>query len=152
MKFFDALTILVLSLAQCHYIFSQLIVNGNAIGGTVQTYTVVAGSKIGFELWFNEFIEHPGPGFIYMSKVSGSLNGYDGSGDWFEVFQTELCGGKPNINTGWFEHIGLHEAHVSKAEFYMECVHPKNTRSEGGTPGPLVKIPGIYKANDPGIE
>ncbi|GKT52526.1 polysaccharide monooxygenase Cel61a [Colletotrichum spaethianum] len=196
MKFSAALTVLAIPLAQCHYIFSQLIVNGNAVGGdytymrknsnsynpsftdeivnspelrcnkgattgTAQTYTVAAGSNIGFKLWYNEFIEHPGPGFVYMSKVSGSLNGYDGSGDWFKVYETGLCGDRieftiPNrIPPGDYlvrvEHIGLHEAHVGKAQFHMECAHLKITGSGGGAPGPLVKIPGIYKATDPGI-
>ncbi|KAK1998059.1 fungal cellulose binding domain-containing protein [Colletotrichum falcatum] len=210
MRLSAAFPLLAVPLVQCHYIFSQLIVNGNAVGGdytymrknsndyqpsftseivnspelrcnkgattgTAQTYTVAAGSRVGFKLWYNEFIEHPGPGFVYMSKVSGSLNGYDGSGDWFKVYETGLCGGQPNVDTSWctwqkdrieftipnrippgdylvrVEHIGLHEAHVGKAQFYMECAHLKITGNGGGTPGPLVKIPGIYKANDPGI-
>lgn len=91
--------------ANAHYIFSQLIVNGEAVGSDYsyirqntntympsftddvinsenlrcnegatnaasETYEVTAGDTIGFKLAYDEFIEHPGPGFIYMSLVS----------------------------------------------------------------------------------
>jgi hypothetical protein len=49
------------------------------------------------------------------------------------------------------EHIGIHESHVNHAQFYMECAQFKIEGSGGGSPSPLVKIPGMYKANDPGI-
>lgn len=49
------------------------------------------------------------------------------------------------------EHIGLHEGHVGKAQFYIECYQLKIEGSGGGNPGPKNKIPGIYKGNDPGI-
>src|ERR1700754_4812709 len=97
---------LLAPLASSHYIFSQLVVNGKAVGsdytyirknsnnyqpsfpsevinspdlrcnkgataGSTQTYSVAAGDKIGFKLAYNEFIEHPGPGFVYMSKAPG---------------------------------------------------------------------------------
>jgi hypothetical protein len=119
---------------------------------------------------------HTSPGFVYMSKAPGSVNSYDGSGDWFKVYETGLCGSKrPNIDGDWctwqkdrieftipqrippgeylvrVEHIGIHESHVNKAQFYMECAQFKIEGSGGGTPGPLVKIPGLYKANDAGI-
>jgi hypothetical protein len=111
-----------------------------------------------------------------MSKAPGSVNSYDGSGDWFKVYETGLCGSKrPNIDGDWctwqkdrieftipqrippgeylvrVEHIGIHESHVSRAQFYMECAQLKIEGSGGGSPGPLVKIPGLYKANDAGI-
>jgi hypothetical protein len=49
------------------------------------------------------------------------------------------------------EHIGLHQAHEGKAQFYMECYQLKIESSGTGTLGPTVKIPGLYKASDPGI-
>lgn len=90
--------------ANAHYIFSQLVVNGELIGGDYsyirqntnsyepsytdevinsedmrcnkgatnvasETYDVNAGDTVGFKLFYNEFIEHPGPGFVYMSLV-----------------------------------------------------------------------------------
>lgn len=90
--------------ANAHYIFSQLVVNGEMVGSDYsyirqntnsynpsftddviasenmrcnegatnaasETYDVKAGDTIGFKLAYNEFIEHPGPGFVYMSLV-----------------------------------------------------------------------------------
>lgn len=91
--------------ANAHYIFSQLVVNGELVGSDYsyirqntnsympsytdevinsedmrcnvgatnaasETYDVKAGDTVGFKLAYNEFIEHPGPGFVYMSLVS----------------------------------------------------------------------------------
>ncbi|KAK7961903.1 uncharacterized protein PG986_002728 [Apiospora aurea] len=150
--------------------------NKGAKAGSAQTYTVKAGDKVGFKLWFNENIEHPGPGFVYMSKAPGSVNSYEGDGDWFKVAESGLCGGgKANTDAAWctwqkdrieytipktippgeylvrVEHIAIHESHVGKAQFYMECAQLKVEGPGGGVPGPLVKIPGMYKAADPGI-
>ncbi|KAK3388020.1 glycoside hydrolase [Podospora didyma] len=144
---------------------------------SVQTYEVKAGDKIGFKIFNNELVEHPGPGFVYMSKVpeGSSLGSYDGSGDWFKVWETGLCGKNPGSDRDWcsygkdrleytipekippgeylvrVEHIGLHEGHKKKAQFYIECFQLKVSGNGGGTPGPLAKIPGIYKQTDPGI-
>ncbi|KAK4164051.1 putative endo-beta-1,4-glucanase D [Cladorrhinum sp. PSN259] len=144
-------------------------------GGGVQTYEVNAGDKIGFKLFNNEFIEHPGPGFVYMSKAPDGVATYDGSGDWFKVYETGLCKGNAASDGNWcsynkdrleftipqktppgeylvrVEHIGLHEGHVNRAQFYMTCAQLKINGPGGGNPSPLVKIPGIYSAKDPGI-
>jgi hypothetical protein len=149
--------------------------NRGARAGSTATYTVKAGDKIGFKLFNNEFIEHPGPGFVYISKAPGSVNSYDGSGDWVKVMETSLCGGPISQDTSWcswqkdrlewtiqqkippgeylvrVEHIGLHEGHVGKAQFYMECYQLKIEGNGGGNPSPTVKIPGLYQRNDPGI-
>ncbi|KAG8627262.1 hypothetical protein KVT40_004745 [Elsinoe batatas] len=209
MKFLAAAGLLS-TVVNGHYIFSQLIVNGKAVGKDYsyvrkntntympsytsevvnsaesrcnkgatragsQTYDVKAGDKIGFKLAYNEFIEHPGPAFVYMSKAPGSVSSYDGSGDWFKAFQSGLCGGSPGTDASWCswqkdrieftipagiengeylvrpEHIGLHEGHVGKAQFYMECAQLRITGGGGKKPSVTAKIPGIYKANDPGI-
>lgn len=151
--------------------------NVGARPGNTQTYNVKAGDKIGVKVFNNEVIEHPGPGLIYMSQAPQgvSLNTYDGSGDWFKVYETGLCRGAGNVDGNWcsygkdrleftippktppgeylvrVEHIGLHEGHRNRAQFYIECLQLKIDGPGGGTPAPLVKIPGIYKANDPGI-
>ncbi|KAH8645917.1 glycoside hydrolase [Tricladium varicosporioides] len=212
MKTHSLLALLAASVAEGHYIFNRLIVNGKSIGGeyayfrknsntympsftdevvnspdmrcnkgakpgNTATYTVAAGDKIGFKLFNNEFIEHPGPGFIYMSKAPASgVASYDGSGDWFKVYETGVCSGSPNTDSNWcswqkdrleftipktippgeylvrVEHIGLHQANQGKAQFYMECAQLKIEGPGGGVPEPLVQIPGIYKATDPGIK
>ncbi|KAH7342603.1 glycosyl hydrolase family 61-domain-containing protein [Rhexocercosporidium sp. MPI-PUGE-AT-0058] len=180
------------SIVEGHYIFNRLIVNGKSIGGdnsynpaftadvvnsndmrcnkgaksgSTKIHTIEAGDKIGFKLFNNEFIEHPGPGFVYMSKAPESdVSSYDGSGDWFKLWESGVCKGSPGQDANWclwqkdrieitippnippgeylvrVEHIGLHEAEKGEAQFYIEW-----------TPGPLVKIPGIYKADDKGI-
>ncbi|KAF2180596.1 lytic polysaccharide monooxygenase [Zopfia rhizophila CBS 207.26] len=210
MKSLSLIALLAAPLAEAHYIFNRLIVNGKSIGGeydyvrknsnsynpaftndivnsnelrcnkgakpgSTKTYTVQAGDKLGFKLFNNEFIEHPGPGFVYMSKAPGSVNDYDGSGDWFKAYEVGLCGGSPGNDGSWctwqkdridftvpktvppgeylvrVEHIGLHEGHVGKAQFYIECYQLKIEGAGGGNPSPLFKIPGIYKTNDPGI-
>ncbi|KAI4598012.1 hypothetical protein KJ359_003821 [Pestalotiopsis sp. 9143b] len=211
MKTFVAIIASLAALADAHYIFNRLIVNGASIGGeyaytrknsnsympsytselmdsndlrcnkgatagSTQTYTVKAGDKLGFKLFNNEFIEHPGPGFVYISKAPGSVASYDGSGDWVKVMETGLCNpSSPGTDTSWcswqkdrlewtvqknipageylvrVEHIGLHEAHQGKAQFYIECYQLKIESDGAGTPQPAVKIPGVYQATDPGI-
>jgi hypothetical protein len=150
--------------------------NKGATAGNTATYTVKAGDKLGFKLFNNEFIEHPGPGFVYVSKAPGSVKSYDGSGDWTKVMQSGLKNpSTPGVDTAWdswqkdrlewtiqknipageylvrVEHIGLHEGHVGKAQFYIECFQLKIESSGTGTLGPAVKFPGAYKAADPGI-
>ena len=206
-----ALLALGAAVAEAHYIFNILIVNGKRIGGeydyfrrnsnsynpafpeivttndlrcnkgakpgTTKTYDVKAGDKIGFKLFNNEMIEHPGPGFVYMSMAPNGTNvkDYDGSGDWFKAYEVGLCGKNPGSDGNWcsyqkdrleftippktppgeylvrVEHIGLHEGHKNRAQFYIECTQLRISGEGGGTPNPLVKIPGIYKDQDPGI-
>lgn len=124
-------------------------------------------------------MEHPGPAQIYMSKAPGSVQQYMGDGDWFKIKDELVCGptaaGRALADTDWCtwgkdrlpfnipkntppgeyliraEHIGLHRSHVGETEFYYACAQVKVTGSGNGTPGPLVKFPGAYKATDPGI-
>ncbi|KAF1955814.1 hypothetical protein CC80DRAFT_548884 [Byssothecium circinans] len=150
--------------------------NKGAKAGSTPTYNVKAGDKLGFKLFNNEFIEHPGPGFVYISKAPGAVKDYDGSGDWTKVYETGLCNPatpgsdgswcswqkdrlewtiQKNVPTGEYlvrvEHIGLHEAHQGKAQFYIECYQLNIESSGTGTLQPTVKFPGAYKASDPGI-
>jgi len=151
--------------------------NRGAKPGTADTYySVNAGDEVSFKVFNNEIIEHPGPGFVYMSKAPETgVRGYDGSGDWFKAYATGLCGSNPGNDRDWcsyykdritmkvpakippgeylvrVEHIGLHEGHKNRAQFYIECAQLNVTGPGGGTPSPIFKIPGIYKAGDPGI-
>jgi hypothetical protein len=110
-----------------------------------------------------------------MSKAPGNASDYDGSGGWFKIWQTGLCGGSAKTDSNWCtyykpgieaaipkdtppgdylvrpEQIGLHEGHKGKAQFYMECAQIRVTGAGGGVPGPLVKIPGYLSANSPSI-
>jgi len=150
--------------------------NKGAVAGNTATLTVKAGQTIGFKLSFNEKIEHPGPGFVYISKATADVKSYDGSGDWVKVMESGLTNpSTPGVDTAWdswqkdrlewkiqnsipageylvrVEHIALHEGHVGKAQFYMECFQLKIESSGTGKLGPTAKIPGIYKADDAGI-
>jgi len=203
-----AATLLAAPLAvNAHYIFSQLIVNDEAVGsdytyirknsndyqpsftddvinsedmrcnkgataGSAETYDVVAGDKVAAKLWYNEFIEHPGPGFVYMSLApDGDVSSYDGSGDWFKVWESGLSG-PASTETNWgtynsdrmeftipadlpdgeyltrYEHIAIHEGHVGKAQFYMECAQLRVSGGGSGTPGPMTQFPGAYTADE----
>jgi hypothetical protein len=203
-----AAALLAAPMVHGHYIFSQLLVNGAAVGGdydyirkntnsympsftsdvinsedlrcnqgalssSAQTMEVKAGDEIGAKLSFNEFIEHPGPGMIYMSKAPGAVSEYQGDGDWFKVWESGPDNGPANVDTSWgtwqkesmsftipkdlpdgeymvrFEHVAIHENHVGKSQFYMECAQLSVSGGGSGTPGPMVQIPGLYTAEDP---
>jgi hypothetical protein len=203
-----AAALLAAPMVHGHYIFSQLLVNGAAVGGdydyirkntnsympsftsdvinsedlrcnqgalssSAQTMEVKAGDEIGAKLSFNEFIEHPGPGMIYMSKAPGAVSEYQGDGDWFKVWESGPDNGPANVDTSWgtwqkesmsftipkdlpdgeymvrFEHVAIHENHVGKSQFYMECAQLSVSGGGSGTPGPMVQIPGVYTAEDP---
>ncbi|PIA95940.1 putative endo-beta-1,4-glucanase D [Cercospora beticola] len=109
-----------------------------------------------------------------MSKAPGDVASYDGTGDWFKAYENGVTG-SPSQDTNWGtwqkdrieftipkeipdgeylvrpEHIAIHEGHVGKAQFYMECAQLRISGGGNGTPSPLVKIPGLYSAQDPGI-
>ncbi|KAI8622844.1 glycoside hydrolase family 61 protein [Xylariaceae sp. FL1651] len=177
MKSTSCLALLAATTAYAHYIFSRVIVNGVAKGGDytyirqnsntympsfpsevinspdlrcnkgakpggIQTLTVKAGDKVGFKLWNNEFIEHPGPGFVYI---------------WCSWQKDRLEFAIPvQITADEYlvrvEHISLNEAFKDRAQFYTECAQSKIESSGTGTPAPMAKILGIYKADDPGIK
>ncbi|CAJ2513115.1 Uu.00g012340.m01.CDS01 [Anthostomella pinea] len=119
---------------------NELRCNKGAVAGSTATYQdVQAGDKIGLKLFNSEFIEHPGPGFFYMSKAPGNVSDYDGSGDWFKVWESGPTG-SPTTTGAWptygkytmeftlpttledgeyllrGEHIGIHENHVGKPQ------------------------------------
>ncbi|KAI7661749.1 hypothetical protein KC319_g8338 [Hortaea werneckii] len=50
------------------------------------------------------------------------------------------------------EHIAIHEGHVGKAQFYMECAQLRISGGGSGSPGPMVQIPGLYDADSPSID
>jgi hypothetical protein len=50
------------------------------------------------------------------------------------------------------EHIGVHNAaNANSAQFFVNCAQVHVTGGGSGNPGPLVSIPGLYSAEDPGI-
>jgi hypothetical protein len=137
-----------------------------------EVLTVNAGDEVRFKLAVGAKMQHPGPGFIYMSKAPGSVTTYDGSGDWFKIFEEGVCEGGDFTSTAWcdydrdwiagtiprdtpngeylvrVEHIGVHRSHVSQPEHYVSCMQVSVQGGGNGTPGPLVKFPGAYKQSD----
>jgi hypothetical protein len=111
-----------------------------------------------------------------MSLAPGNVVDYDGSGDWFKIYQDTVCTQTGDLaHGGWCswdtdritfdipastppgqylvraEHIGLHGAHVGEAEFYYSCAQVEVTGSGNGLPGPMVKIPGVYGQDDEAV-
>lgn len=150
-----------------------------ANAGRTKVYKVNPGDTIGFQLWYYATMRHPGPLTIHMSKAPGDVRQYRGDGDWFKVHQMIIC--KPPTggyldDKDWctwdqstvkfvlprdtppgqylvrVEHIAIHGASGGHAEFYFECAQIEVGGNGNGRPGPLVKIPGLYDANDPALK
>ncbi|PKX95401.1 lignocellulolytic auxiliary activity family 9 protein [Aspergillus novofumigatus IBT 16806] len=142
---------------------------------STKVYTVAPSTELGFQLAYGAQMKHPGPLQIYMSKAPGDVKSYDGSGDWFKVHQEGLCAdtSKGIVDEDWctwgkdtasfkipedtpagqylvrVEHIGLHRGFSGNSEFYFTCAQIEVTGSGSGSPSPVVKIPGVYKPDDP---
>ncbi|KAL2752035.1 glycoside hydrolase family 61 protein [Sodiomyces alcalophilus JCM 7366] len=152
--------------------------NAGSQGSAPHTDVAVIGpgTRLGFKLWNNGQILHPGPSTIHMSRAPGDVRDYDGSGDWFKVYEDVICGPQhPLQDTDWcswdqavveftvphntppgqylvrVEHIALHGAESGDTEFYFTCAQVEVTGDGNGNPGPLVKIPGLYDSNDPAL-
>jgi hypothetical protein len=144
--------------------------------GSKATAKVKAGDSLAMTLGVGARMEHPGPGHVYMSKAPGTAGEYDGSGDWFKIHQETICNPGGDIKKeAWCtwskdrisfkvpqgipdgdylirsEHIGLHGAHDGQAEFYYGCAQVTVSGGSGSIPSDTVKIPGLYKVNDPEV-
>ncbi|KAL8369795.1 hypothetical protein RB595_000233 [Gaeumannomyces hyphopodioides] len=147
-----------------------------ANAGRTQVARVNPGQRIGFRLWNNGKILHPGPSTIHMSRAPGDVRQYQGDGDWFKVYQDIICGPQnPLRDADWcswdkpevgftlprdtppgqylvrVEHIAIHGAQSADTEFYFTCAQIEVTGSGNGRPGPMVKIPGLYNREDPAL-
>ncbi|EMD68959.1 hypothetical protein GGP41_001378 [Bipolaris sorokiniana] len=137
-----------------------------------KTYKVKAGQDvIGFQASINTELFHPGPVQIYLSKAPGDVRDYDGSGDWFKVYQ---LGHQPGstADSAWLswhkkqftfklpaeipagqylmriEQITTHPPYTNR-EFYIQCAHIEVASSYNGSPSPTFKIPGVYNREQP---
>lgn len=208
----SALTVMMSSTVNAHYVYSKLIVDGNEsadwefirensnniqphkeflVGpsddfrcnagslnsaGNTGVATIAPGSRVGFKLWNNGQILHPGPMTIHMSRAPGDVQSYAGDGEWFKVYEDVICGPQnPLQDTDWcswdqavvefqlpqstpagqylvrVEHIALHGAESGDTEFYFTCAQVEVTGGGNGSPGPLVRIPGMYDSEDPAL-
>ncbi|KAH7304765.1 glycoside hydrolase, partial [Stachybotrys elegans] len=146
---------------------------GAGTAGRTEVIEVAPGTKLGAKLAFGATMRHPGPALVYMSRAPGDdVRSYDGSGDWFKIFQEGICRDTDVTTDAWctwdrnsvdatipegtpageylvrFEHVGLHGAHDGQAEFYYSCAQIRVTGNGSGTPGPMVKFPGAYGVQD----
>ncbi|KAL5338004.1 glycosyl hydrolase family 61-domain-containing protein [Aspergillus crustosus] len=160
---------------------SDIICNVGGIDDDVlaetQTLTVAPGDELGFVI--RDVFGHPGPQQVYLSKAPGTAQEYKGDGDWFKIYSltTSNLTADPilwapfvdnvGINNFTFtlpvdtppgqyllrgEGLGLHGAgEFGGAQFYIGCAQIEVTGSGAGTPGPLVKFPGAYTGNEPGL-
>ena len=72
---------------------------GATKAGNTQTLTVNAGDSVRLTLGVGAKMEHPGPGLVYMSKAPSTASTYDGSGDWFKIFQEGVCNNSGDFTT-----------------------------------------------------
>ncbi|KAK9422827.1 putative Glycosyl hydrolase family 61-domain-containing protein [Seiridium unicorne] len=157
--------------------------SGGTLAATMaktSTYTVAPGDNVGFTI--NAALSHPGPLSVWMSKAPDGTeaNAYDGSGDWFKVYEltyTEITSegiqwatypsgssGLTNFTidlptdlaAGEYlmraEHIALHAAsEFGGAQFYVGCAQLSVTGDGAGTPSPTTSIPGQYTGYEAGL-
>ncbi|KAH6953606.1 glycosyl hydrolase family 61-domain-containing protein [Fusarium avenaceum] len=119
---------------------------------------------------------HKGPVFVWMKKVSDATkNPSAGPGDgWFKISEDGYTDGKWGVDNliaaggiqkatvpkciangdylVRFEILALHSAgEIGQAQFYMECAQVRVTGGTGAENPATVPIPGVYKADDPGV-
>ncbi|KEY74360.1 hypothetical protein S7711_09796 [Stachybotrys chartarum IBT 7711] len=146
-----------------------------------KTYEVKAGDRIGVGVTsynrVGNYIWHPGPGFFYMSRANTTADDYDGSGDWFKVWESGPIG-DPRQDENWgtwhqetmefelpesipdgeyllrAEHFAVHTNPIYPQACSTDfmCAQIRIVSGGTGTPGPLVRIPGLYKESDPGFQ
>lgn len=114
-------------------------------------------------------IYHNGPGQAYLSRSPNSdLDHYEGDGEWFKIgsfgakndsywITRDQTGMNftipPSTPPGRYllrvEHLYVRPA-FNTTQFYIACAQVEIMGSGGGTPGPMVKFPGVYNLTDPG--
>ncbi|KAF4972593.1 hypothetical protein FSARC_866 [Fusarium sarcochroum] len=139
-----------------------------ANAGSTKVAKVHAGDTIGFGLNLDGPIIHPGPIQVYMSQApNNDVASYDGSGDWFKVFELGATFPMEQSGENWLafnknridftipsevpsgqylvriEHLALHRP--SGTEFYFNCAHVEVQNSGNSQEATdVVKIPGVY--------
>nr|AFJ54163.1 endoglucanase [Aspergillus fumigatus] len=143
-----------------------------------KVYKVAPGRELGFQLAYGAEMKHPGSSadlHVQGSRrrqvgttapATGSRSTRKGSAptpprgsrtrDWctwgkdtasFKIPQ-DTPAGQYLVRV---EHIGLHRGFLGEAEFYFTCAQIEVTGSGSGSPSPTVKIPGVYKPDDPNV-
>ncbi|TGJ88734.1 hypothetical protein E0Z10_g40 [Xylaria hypoxylon] len=153
---------------------------GGATSGSTNTLEFNAGEQFTFSL--DQAVYHQGPISLfvdvlyYMSKAPSTAAAYDGSGDWFKIFDwapkfcqwtsamdyvkllTEILdtysGTIPKcIPAGEYllriQSLAIHNP-GSTPQWYISCGQVKVSGGGSTVPSQTVKIPGAFKATDPG--
>ncbi|KAI1184598.1 lytic polysaccharide monooxygenase [Nemania serpens] len=140
---------------------------GGATGGSTSTLAMNAGDQFTFSL--DQAVYHQGPVSIYMSKAPGTAAEYDGSGDWFKIYDwgPKFGGGQAQwtlaasytgtipkcIPAGEYllriQNLAIHNPGATP-QWYVSCGQVKISGGGSTTPSPTAKIPGAFKATDPG--
>ncbi|KAK8097794.1 uncharacterized protein PG998_013280 [Apiospora kogelbergensis] len=147
----------------------------NHMGAPTPAQVVAGRDVVGFQTNLGTKIYHPGP--IHMSRApSGNVAEYDGSGDWFKVYQLGTKDPWDGTDQGWLtrdrsqftfrlpaeipkgqylmriEQMAVHPPYKAK-QFFMQCAHVEvDSQYNGSPPGPTIKLPGGYSKNDPAIQ
>jgi hypothetical protein len=145
-----------------------------------KTYTVKPGDQVGFDINSDLGHPGPLNVYMSKAPSGVSASNYLGDGDWFKVYAATTSRIDQQQGLQWTtfpnsqgvhnftftlpstlppgeyllrgEHIGLHGAgSFGGAQFYMGCAQLKVEGNGNGTPSPLVKIPGVYTGNEPGV-
>ena len=110
---------------------------------TTKVLEVKAGTKLAMGLGVEATMQHPGSAHVHMSLAPGSVQQYEGDGEWFKIHEEGMCDkSKDILNKAWCtwdkdrieftipaatpngeylirsEHIAIHGAHDGQAEFY----------------------------------
>ncbi|KAI2473222.1 glycoside hydrolase family 61 protein [Annulohypoxylon bovei var. microspora] len=140
---------------------------GGATGGNTSTLAINAGDPFTFSL--DTAVYHQGPISLYMSKAPSTAAEYDGSGDWFKIndWAPVFSGGQASWTmTGSYSYtipkcipdgeyllriqsLAIHNP-GGVPQFYISCGQVKVSGGGSSSPTPAAKIPGAFKATDPG--
>ncbi|KAK1762942.1 putative endo-beta-1,4-glucanase D [Phialemonium atrogriseum] len=140
------------------------------VGGSKTGNTTTVALKAGDSFTFTSDVAvyHQGPISLYMSKAPAAAADYDGSGGWFKIYDwgPTFSGGQASwpmrsdytynipkcVADGEYllriQSLAIHNP-GSTPQFYVSCAQVSVTG--GGSANPAtVKIPGAFKASDPG--
>ncbi|KAI0892331.1 glycoside hydrolase family 61 protein [Annulohypoxylon nitens] len=140
---------------------------GGATGGNTSTLELNAGDQFTFTL--DTPVYHQGPVSLYMSKAPALAEEYDGSGDWFKIndWAPIFNGGSASwtmsgsysftipkcIPSGEYllriQSLAIHNP-GGVPQFYIGCGQVSVSGGGSASPTPTAKIPGTFKATDPG--
>lgn len=137
---------------------------GGLVSNGTETVNINAGNAFTFTL--DTAVYHQGPVSVYMSKAPGLAKDYDGSGQWFKIFDWGPSGGSWPMRNSYttniprcipngeyllrIQQIGIHNPGAAP-QFYISCAQVNVVGGGTASPSPLVSIPGAFKASDPGL-